>query len=77
VRHGTLIAWGAESGDDVAPGARALVQDGDALRLLRRTLQVLTVDGSVVVLSPTLTTVLAQDPERLARLRTSERVDLG
>ncbi|MBD7979265.1 TIGR03089 family protein [Oerskovia merdavium] len=76
VLHGELVTWASRLGDDVAPGSRDLVQEGDASRLLRRTLQVLAVDGSVVVLSPALTTALAQDPERLSRLRTSERVDL-
>ena len=76
VLHGELVTWAARLGDDVSPGARVLVQEGDASRLLRRALQVLASDGSVVVLSPALTTVLAQDPARLERLRTSERVEL-
>ncbi|KZM33921.1 TIGR03089 family protein [Oerskovia enterophila] len=76
VSHSDLVTWATRLGDDVAPGARVLVQEGAASRLLRRTMQVLAVDGSVVVLSPALATVLDQDPERLSRLRTSERVDL-
>jgi len=77
VRHSALIAWGAESGDDAPTSARALVQENGTAALLRRVLQVLGVDGSVVVVAPTLTAELDQDHERLDRLRTSERVDLG
>lgn len=72
VRHGALIAWGAEPGDDVAPGARVLVQEGDALRLLRRTLQFLTVDGSVVLVGAVISR-LGTDNPRLARLIATER----
>jgi uncharacterized protein (TIGR03089 family) len=77
VPHGELIAWGTLLADGASPGARVLVQEGDASRLLRRTVQVLTVDGSVVVVTPALTADLAADPDRLGRLRASERVDLG
>lgn len=77
VSHGELITWGAGSGDDVPATARVLVHEDSTLSLLRRTLQVLAVDGSVVVVTPALTADLAADPDRLGRLRASERVDLG
>ena len=77
VGHGELMAWGAESGEDAPPSVRALVQEDSTAVLLRRVLQVLAVDGSVVAIAPTLTAELDQDHQRLDRLRTSERVDMG
>lgn len=75
VAHRDLTGWALEAAPRPSlSGPRVHVDDEPLLTSLRRTLQALALDGSVVVTSPSVTSALASDPERAARLRESERV---
>ncbi|MFF3063291.1 TIGR03089 family protein [Oerskovia sp. NPDC057915] len=75
VSHAGLVAW-ALAGPPLptTPAPRTLVGEEHALPLLRRTLRALALDGSVVVTSVGATAALTNDPARLERLRTTERI---
>lgn len=75
VPHDGLVAWAlAGTPLPTAPTPRALVGEEHTLPLLRRTLQTLVLDGSVVATSVATTAAHADDPARLDRLRETERI---
>ncbi|MFF2621526.1 TIGR03089 family protein [Oerskovia jenensis] len=75
VSHDGLVAWAlAGTALPSASAPRTLVGEQQVLALLRRTLEALALDGSVVATSPATTAALASDPVRLGRLRETERV---
>lgn len=61
--------------DTPAAGTRALVRSDDVLQLLQQVLSVLSVDGSVVVVSGATAAAWGADPDHLERLLRSERID--
>ncbi|MEK8228048.1 hypothetical protein NKG05_21100 [Oerskovia sp. M15] len=76
VPHDRLMTWASTADPTLlTPGPRVLVQEDRASRLLSRTLQALALDGSVVVTSAATSAALAEDSDRLDRLRSSERID--
>ncbi len=70
---GTAAATGAAAGPRLLVPADA-DRDAGVSRLLRATLGTLALDGSVVVLAPSVATELAADPARRSRLVEGERV---
>lgn len=82
VVHADLVAW-ATGGSTGPDGARTVLpmadvdRAGDVVAALRATLGVLARDGSVLLLSSSVSAELAADPARRDRLLASERVTAG
>ncbi|WP_336706417.1 TIGR03089 family protein [Oerskovia sp. USHLN155] len=75
LRHEDLVTWAlACTPRPTASEPRTLVGEDHPLVVLRRTLQALSLDGSVIVTSVASTTAFADEPERLDRLRATERI---
>jgi hypothetical protein len=75
VFHRDLIMWARATAPAPASQApRVLVREDALVPLLRRALQALALDGSVVMTSPSVAEALERDPGRLERLRATERL---
>ncbi|QTE30253.1 TIGR03089 family protein [Pengzhenrongella sicca] len=80
ISHAELVPWSLAT--TASPGARTLVpagagRDDDVAAMLRTVTGVLAGAGSVVLVGAEPAAELAQDPQRLARLVASERIDQG
>ncbi|RXR26719.1 TIGR03089 family protein [Oerskovia turbata] len=74
VRHADLVVWATGTQPASGGNRRVMLEPTTPRDVVRRTLDLLTHDGSVVLLSSATSARLTQDPGAQERLRQSERL---